>query len=139
MQRKKVMIVDDEESLTKMLKLTLEQTNRYEVCAENKPLRALATAWEFAPDVVILDVLMPGMEGTELAKLFKTDRRLKHVPILFLTATVTRDEASEAWQENIIYMRKPTPLPELINGIEQALELAKVQQSERGDWVAGSE
>jgi CheY-like chemotaxis protein len=139
MQRKKVMIVDDEESLTRMLKLALEQTGHYDVCAENKPLRALATAWEFAPDVVILDVLMPGMEGPEVAKLFKTDRRLKHIPLLYLTATITRDEVSEAWQENIIYLRKPTALPELINGIEQALELAKMQQAERGDWVAGSE
>ncbi len=139
MVKKKILIVDDEEGITRMIKLALEQTGHYEVCEENKPMRALTTAWNFEPDLIVLDVMMPGMEGSELARLMKADRRIKDVPIIFLTATVSRQETEEAWQENVIYIRKPATLPELINGIEQSIETAKVSKSGDQEWVAGSQ
>jgi CheY-like chemotaxis protein len=138
MTKKKILLVDDEPGLTRMIKLTLEQTGHYEVLEENKPMRAMTTAWEFEPDLIVLDIIMPIMQGNELAKLIKTDRRLKEVPIIFLTATITPEEASEAWQENVIYIRKPATLPELINGIEQSIETAKMSKADK-QWVAGSQ
>ena len=139
MNKKKILIVDDEEGITRMIKLALEQTGHYEVCEENKPMRALMTAWNFQPDLIILDVMMPGIEGGELAKLLKADRRIKDVPIIFLTATITRAETDESWQENVIYIRKPATLPELINGIEQSIDAAKIKVKSSGEWVAGSQ
>ena len=136
MIKKQILIVDDEEGITRMIKLALEQTGHYEVCEENKPMRALMTAWSFQPELIILDVLMPGMGGNELAKLLKADRRIKNVPIIFLTATVTREETDEAWQQNVIYIRKPATLPELLNGIEQSIEAAKMNGPH--EWIAGS-
>ena len=139
MTKKKSLIVDDEEGITRMIKLALEQTGHYEVCEENKPMRALITAWTFQPDLIVLDVMMPGMEGTELAKLLKADRRIKNVPIIFLTATVTRGETDEEWAQDVIYIRKPATLPELINGIEQSIETAKLTNSSGSQWIAGSQ
>lgn len=139
MNKKKILIVDDEEGITRMIKLALEQTGHYEVCEENKPMRALMTAWSFQPDLIILDVMMPGVEGSELAKLLKADRRIRDIPIIFLTATITRAETDESWQENVIYIRKPATLPELINGIEQSIDAAKVKAKSSGEWVAGSQ
>ena len=139
MMKKKILIIDDEEGITRMVKLALEQTGHYDVREENKPMRALTSAWDYQPDLIILDVIMPGMDGGEVAKLVKADRRLKDVPIVFLTATVTRDEAAEGWQQNVIYIRKPATLPELINGIEQSIEAAKLTKSDSGEWVGGSE
>ena len=139
MVKKKILIVDDEEGITRMIKLALEQTGHYEVCEENKPMRALTTAWNFEPDLIVLDVMMPGIEGPELAKLLKADRRVKDVPIIFLTATVTREETAESWQENVIYIRKPATLPELINGIEQSIETAKISKPGGQQWVGGSQ
>ena len=139
MNKKKILIVDDEEGITRMVKLALEQTGHYDVREENKPMRALTTAWDYQPDLVILDVIMPGMEGSDVAKLMRTDRRLKDVPILFLTATVTRDGVTEGEPQNVIYIRKPATLAELINGIEQSIETALQTRRDRGKWVAGSE
>ena len=74
-----------------------------------------------------------------LAKLMKGDRRMKDVPIIFLTATVTRQEVEEPWQQNVIYIRKPATLAELINGIEQSIEAAKAAKTTAPEWVAGSQ
>ncbi len=137
--KKKILIVDDEEGITRMIKLALEQTGHYEVYEENKPMRALTTAWSFQPDLIILDVMMPGMDGTEVAKLLKGDRRAKDVPIIFLTATVTRGETDDKWAENVIYIRKPATLPELINGIEQSIEAANASNGSGSQWIAGSQ
>lgn len=139
MVKKKILIVDDEEGITRMIKLALEQTGHYEVTEVNKPLRALMIAWECLPDLIILDVMMPEINGGELAKLMKADRRLKETPIIFLTATLTREETEEAWLENVIYIRKPATLPELINGIEQSIDAAKLKKQASGEWVAGSQ
>ena len=140
MDRKKILVIDDEEGITRMVKLALEQTGHYEVHEENKPMRALTTAWEYQPDLVILDVIMPGMEGHELAKLMKNDRRLREVPILFLTATTSRgDAAAEEEEQSTIYIRKPATLPELINGIEQSIEAAQHTQNMGGEWVSESQ
>lgn len=138
MNKKKILIIDDEEGITRMVKLALEQTGHYDVREENKPMRALTTAWEYQPDLIILDVIMPGMEGDDVAKLMRTDRRLRDVPILFLTATVTRDGGAEGDEQSAIYIRKPATLVELINGIEQSIETA-TQTRRTGTWIGGSE
>ncbi len=139
MVKKKILIVDDEEGITRMIKLALEQTGHYEVTEVNKPMRALMTAWDCHPDLIILDVMMPDIEGRELAKLIKADRRLRDTPIIYLTATITREETEEQWLSNEIYIRKPATLPELINSIEQSIETAKMLKHSSGEWVAGSE
>lgn len=66
-KEKKILIVDDEEDFTKLIKLNLERTGEYEVEIENGGLRGLAAAREFKPDLILLDILMPDMEGGEVA------------------------------------------------------------------------
>jgi DNA-binding response OmpR family regulator len=75
-----------------MLKLNLELTNEYEVCAENNPDTALATARRFRPDLILLDVVMPGTMGDELASELRATAELKDVPIVFLTAAIKPSE-----------------------------------------------
>ena len=53
---------------------------------------ALTAAREFAPDLVTMDIMMPHLDGSELAAKFKTDRLLKGVPVIFMTALVTEAE-----------------------------------------------
>src|SRR5205809_734888 len=59
MSLKRLLLVDDEEPFTRLVKLNLEQTGRYTVRIENDGAKALATAREFAPDLILLDVIMP--------------------------------------------------------------------------------
>ena len=59
-EKKRILVVDDEPSITRLLKLNLEQTGDYEVATENSPKAAVAAAEEFQPELLLLDVVMPG-------------------------------------------------------------------------------
>lgn len=91
---KKVMVVDDEVGFTKLLKMNLEKTGDYEVQIENKSTRALDVAREFQPDVVLLDIVMPDMDGGDVAAQFQDDPMLRKVPVIMLTALVAEGETS---------------------------------------------
>ena len=90
--KKRILAVDDQARNTRLVKLYLEQTNRYVVREENNARLALSAAEEFLPHLILLDVMMPGMDGGELAACFKASPKLKAVPIVFLTAVVTKQE-----------------------------------------------
>ncbi|MGO9199302.1 MAG: two-component system response regulator [Limisphaerales bacterium] len=92
--KKRILVVDDQADITRMLKLNLEQTNEYEVRTENDSHLALSAAKEFHPDLILLDVVMPGIDGGELASRFAASPGLEGVPIVFLTAAATKGEVS---------------------------------------------
>ena len=85
---KKILVVDDEAGLTRMIKANLERTGRFSVRAENDPTVAIAAARAFDPDLIFLDVMMPGMDGDELAARMKEDPHLAAIPVVFMTARV---------------------------------------------------
>ena len=60
---RKILLVDDEAGFTQLLKMNLEKSGDFEVTIENDSTKAIATARSFQPDVVLLDVVMPGMDG----------------------------------------------------------------------------
>jgi len=115
MKKIKVLIVDDEVAFTNILKKTLELNERYEVCVENHPRLAVVTAREFVPDIVILDVVMPGVDGGEVQAQFKADEVLKDIPIIFLTALVQH----QGVLDGSTYVGKPVGADELIGAIEE--------------------
>ena len=92
MSQKKILIVDDEVSFTRLLKLNLEAGGAYRVRTENQAPHALSAAKEFRPDLILLDVMMPEMDGGDVAAAIQADPELKHVPIVFLTAAIRKDE-----------------------------------------------
>jgi two-component system, OmpR family, response regulator len=92
MDKKRILLVDDEPSFTRLMKLNLEMNGPYEVQIENDPARVLTTARSFRPDLIFLDVIMPDMDGGEVAATLRADAALKHVPIVFLTAVVSKNE-----------------------------------------------
>jgi len=118
--KKKILLVDDEKSFTNLLKLNLEQTDRYEVRVVNWAEDALPAAQEFKPDVVLLDIIMPRMPGGNVVAQFEADPGLKDVPIVFLTAAVQRTRLAE--MDGIISGRaclaKPATMEEIIAKIE---------------------
>lgn len=120
MEKKKILIVDDEAVFTRMVKLNLEQTGQYEVREENRALRALPAAREFKPDLILLDVIMPGMDGGELAASLQADYALRKTPIVFLTATVSPSEAKSGGftSGGFLFLAKPVALKDLIQCIE---------------------
>jgi two-component system OmpR family response regulator len=89
---KRILIVDDEPDITRMVKLVLEQTGIYDIRTENLGRRAVAAAREFRPDLILLDVMMPGMLGSEIGAQLQADPELCAIKFVFLTAMVSKDE-----------------------------------------------
>jgi two-component system, OmpR family, response regulator len=121
--KKRILVVDDEASITRLLKLNLEQTGNYAVATENTSWAALATAEAFKPDLILLDVMMPGLDGGHVANQFEASPRLKGVPIVFLTAAVTREEirAHRGLVGGQPFLAKPVNLQEVLACLEQHL------------------
>lgn len=122
-QKKRILVVDDQPDITRMLKLNLEQTNEYEVCMENDPLRAMTAAEQFQPDLILLDVLMPGMDGGDLASRFQANPKVNKAKVIFLTAAVTKTEVSshKGLIGGLPFVAKPVNMQELTGRLRQCL------------------
>ncbi len=121
---KKILVVDDEVVLTKMVKMNLERTGKYQVRTENEGSKALQAAREFKPDLIIMDVMMPDMNGDEAIAEIREDPNLSTTPYVFMTAIVTRAE-TEDMGTNIggnEFLAKPVKTEELIETIERILK-----------------
>ena len=123
MDRKRIMVVDDEVHFTRLLKQTLEEGYSYKVLVENDPRSALYLAWQFHPDVVLMDVMMPGIDGGTLAAQFQASPQLRHVPIVFLTAAVRPQEVRDHRGQigGLPFLAKPVDLQELLRCLNQVL------------------
>jgi two-component system, OmpR family, response regulator len=122
-EQKRILVVDDEPSITRLLKLNLEQTGDYAVRTENASKDAPAAAEAFRPDLILLDVMMPGLDGGDLAGVFRTSPTTRNVPIVFLTAAVTREEvrAHHGLIGGLPFLAKPVNLHEVLGCLERHL------------------
>jgi DNA-binding response OmpR family regulator len=123
MTKRKILIVDDEPALTQLVKLNLEATGTFEVSEVNDPATAISAAKEFKPDLIILDVMMPGMDGGDLSSRIVANPALKNIPVVFLTAAVRREEitAHGGVIGGFPYLAKPVNLKDLLDCIENHL------------------
>lgn len=121
--KKRILVVDDRSSDSLLVKLALERTEAYTVKEVNDAKAAVATAEEFAPHLILLDVMMPGLDGGELAAAFQAHPQLKDVPIVFLTAAITQSEveAGRGMVGGRPYLAKPIVLAEMISCLDRHL------------------
>jgi DNA-binding response OmpR family regulator len=121
--KKRIMVIDDEPSLTRLIRINLQQTGEYEVLEENRPDHALAAARDFGPDLILLDVVMPGLDGGFLASQFQASPHFAKVPIIFLTAAVTPQEvtARGGYVGGLPFLAKPVDMPELVDRLHHHL------------------
>ena len=115
-EKKRILAVDDQASSTRLVKLYLEQTNDYVVREENNPKAALSAAEEFQPQLILLDVKMPGLDGWDLVGCFQANPKLKGVPVVFLTSVITKGEveASGGRFWGYPFLAKPVVLTEMV-------------------------
>jgi two-component system OmpR family response regulator len=115
----KVLLVDDEEAFAKLTQLTLRD---YEIRIENDSRRALSSARDFKPDLILLDVMMPNFDGGDVAAQIRAEADLKNVPIVFLTALVTEKEsARRPVMGGYPFIAKPVTPEKLAENIEKFL------------------
>ncbi|TMQ58757.1 MAG: response regulator [Candidatus Eisenbacteria bacterium] len=123
MDKIRVLLIDDEPSFTRMLKMSLERRGGFEVMVENNGAYGLTVAQDFRPDFILLDVIMPDVDGGEVAAKIRADSKLKDTPIVFLTAGVSKDTTKA--KGNVIggqkYLAKPVTVDEVIRCIEARL------------------
>ena len=89
MDKKRIMVVDDDEAFTRIVKLTLEQGGRYEVRVAHLGQQAMPAIREFQPQLILLDVILPDVDGCELGAQIKADAGMSGIPIVFLTGLAT--------------------------------------------------
>ena len=117
---RRVLVVDDDRDTTHLIKILLERRGGYAVLEENDSTRAHQTALSLRPDVILLDIMMPEMDGGEVAAGIDGDPWLRGTPIIFLTALVTRAEAKSGLEiQGHSFLAKPISIPEVIEAIEQ--------------------
>lgn len=122
-EKKRILVVDDLASDTQLVKRYLEGTHDYVVREENDAQAALSAAEEFQPHLILLDVLMPGMDGGELASRFQANPKFKSVPIVFLTAKLTKQEVDSFGGRlgKFPFLAKPIVLTEVAECLKQQL------------------
>jgi len=122
-RKPRILVVDDEAPLTRMIKLTLEADGRFEVITENFATDALASARACSPDLILLDVMMPDKDGGEVAAELHANRDTAHIPVIFLTAAVQEGEVRARGGRigGLPFIAKPVGKAELIEAIEKHL------------------
>ncbi len=121
--KKRILVVDDEPVLTRMVKMNLERTGDYEVRTENQGSMAIQAAREFRPDLIFLDVMMPDMTGDEVSQQLREDEQLASIKLVFMTAIVTKAETGEMGSKigGNEFLAKPVKTDELVATIERVL------------------
>jgi DNA-binding response OmpR family regulator len=123
---KRILLVDDEEDILDFLELILEEQG-YSVLKANSGAEALAAAQMHHPELILLDIMMPEMDGWEVLKLLKADEEVAHIPVAMLTARTEMKDKIQGLQEGAIdYICKPFATKELLDKLE--IILAQVRR-----------
>jgi CheY-like chemotaxis protein len=121
---KKILLIDDEKDFCYFVKKSLESDGEYEVTACFDSAEGIRKAKELQPHLILIDIMMPGKSGPEIAAELPNDANTKNIPFVFLTAAVTKQETKR--DKNLIggqyFFAKPVNMGELKNLIDKLVE-----------------
>lgn len=119
----RVLIIDDEEDFCLLVKSNLESTKEFEVLTAFDAAEGISTAKAEKPDIILLDMMMPLISGGEIASALRKEEMTKNIPIIFLTAVITKEEVGKTMKEMGAnrYIAKPVKTQELIDSIKQVV------------------
>ena len=142
--KKKVLVVDDDRSLTELLQMVLEDAGYAVALAENGR-EAIVSAAKDPPDLVVLDVVMPEMDGWATSDHLLSHERTARIPIIFLSARVAAADQLRGWYRGCFdYLTKPFDIQELLEKVSQALaapseDVEQLKQELRQQRIAALE
>jgi len=123
MERQKILIVDDEERNIKLLKAYL-MTKQYGIAEASNGEEALKMVNDFNPDLILLDVMMPGTDGFEVCKRLKQDEKTQMIPVIMVTALSGRKERIKALEVGVDeFLSKPVNRIELLVRVKSLLRI----------------
>lgn len=118
MYRKRILVVDDEPDLVETLQVRLEQEN-FECLTADDGYNGLELARNEKPDLIILDIMLPSMDGYKVSRLLKFQKELRHIPIIMLTARDKPEDQLLGEQTGAdYYMTKPFSMDKLVAKIK---------------------
>ena len=121
----KILLIDDEVDFTELLAANLEESG-YEVRQINDPTKAINVALEFRPDICIIDLVMPRMDGGDVVNALKADPVLSTTPVLMLTALIEESVENPGelqMKGGLAFVSKTSDLEVIINAIQRQLGL----------------
>lgn len=120
--RQRILVVDDDEHIRKSLAQYLEMED-FDVDVASSGPEALSRAGQQAPDLVLLDIMMPGMDGFEVVEKLRQEAATRQVPIILLTARGQDTDVIKGYQLGVSsYLTKPFNLDELVDTIREVFE-----------------
>ena len=126
MNLKKVLIIDDEAIFAQCIKMNLELSNRFIVHTANSGKAGIAMAKKIKPDIILLDITMPHMDGLQVLAALKNDAMTISIPVVMLSALgeeETKIKASSLYSQ--YYITKPVESDKLIEKIDWVLGVDK--------------
>ncbi|MCF7689666.1 MAG: response regulator transcription factor [Cephaloticoccus sp.] len=118
---KRILVVDDEPDVTDLLAYTLKGKG-FDVAAINNPNASVGLARTFLPDLIILDVMMPELNGIQICRMLRADPTLKSVPVIFLTAKAEEGDRIQGLESGADdYVSKPFSTKELVLRVQSIL------------------
>lgn len=122
----RVLVIDDEPGFTRMIKLNLEGTGSYLVETLNESRKAFEVARDFAPQIILLDVVMPEQDGGDVALNLRNRSATKDIPIIFVSAMVSQAESKKGFYQSggEHFLAKPVDTETLCGAIETVLSTA---------------
>jgi DNA-binding NtrC family response regulator len=126
----KILIVDDELDMLKLLSMIIKEKTPYEVTTTNNPLEAVELAKQGGIDLIITDLKMPGLDGIEVLEAVKKDDPDR--PVIFITAYATVESASEAIQKGgFDFITKPFRKEQILFTIDRAMKWIAMQKENK--------
>ena len=121
MSKKKIMVVEDEESLLKLESILLI-CRGYQVCSMRNGHDALECIEKEMPDLVLLDIMLPGIDGFEVCRQIKSNPLTSHISVVILTARKTREDIAKGEEVRADhYITKPFQSAMVIETIQKLL------------------
>ncbi len=117
----KILVVDDEPEITEIVDAFLT-TAGYEVAVENSSAGGIKRAKEFKPDLILLDIMMPVMDGYEVCNVLKKDANTATIPVVFLTGKDARDDQGRSFKSGCdLFVKKPFSCERLLDIVKIVL------------------
>jgi two-component system alkaline phosphatase synthesis response regulator PhoP len=121
MDKKRILMIDDEENFCTLVKKNIELTNEFEVFIATNGEDGIKLAKELKPDLILLDIIMPDMDGADVITCIKNDKILNGIPVVILTAIAKGDESTPQadFAGGYALLSKTTTITELIACIKK--------------------
>jgi two-component system alkaline phosphatase synthesis response regulator PhoP/two-component system response regulator VicR len=128
---KKILVVDDEKPIVRLVQVNLEHAG-YEVVTAYDGKEALEKVEQEKPDLIILDVMMPQMDGFEVMQRLQANPKTRDIPVIMLTAKAQDADVFRGWQSGVtLYLTKPFSPFELISFVRRIFRSMEEEEVEK--------